>query len=60
MWIMEEAFRGRTQGQAGGNELEEEEDGETSNFTYVIVAVYFTTLESVIVYRRNTRRPCYV
>ena len=29
------------------------------NFTYVIVAVYFTTFESHIVYR-NTRRPCYV
>ena len=28
-----------------------------SNFTYVIVAMYFTTLESVIVYR-NTCRPC--
>ena len=27
-----------------------------SNFTYVIVAVYFNTFESVIVYR-NTRRP---
>ena len=30
-----------------------------SNFTYVIVAVYFITFESVTVYR-NTRRPCYV
>ena len=28
------------------------------NFTYVIVAVYFTAFESVIV-SRNTRRPCY-
>ena len=27
------------------------------NFTYVTVAVYFTTFESLIVYR-NTRRPC--
>ena len=26
---------------------------------YVIVTVYFTTFESLIVYR-NTRRPCYV
>ena len=26
---------------------------------YVIVAVYFSTFESVIV-SRNTRRPCYV
>ena len=30
-----------------------------SNFTYVIVTVYFTTFESVIV-SRNHRRPCYV
>ena len=29
-----------------------------SNFTYVIVAVYVTTFESLIMYR-NTRRPCY-
>ena len=29
------------------------------NFTYVIVTVYFTAFESVIV-SRNTRRPCYV
>ena len=30
-----------------------------SDFMYVIVAVYFTTFESVTMYR-NTRRPCYV
>ena len=30
-----------------------------SNFTYVIVTMYFTTFKSVIV-SRNTRRPCYV
>ena len=43
-------------------EEEEEEDGEIGvlgNFTYTIVAVYFTTFESLIVYR-NTRSPCYV
>ena len=34
-----------------------EDDGEIiGNFTYVIVAVYFTIFESLIVYR-NTRRP---
>ena len=35
-----------------------EEEG-FGNFTYVIVAVYFTAFECVIV-SRNTRRPCYV
>ena len=30
-----------------------------SNFMHVIVAVYFTTFESLIAYR-NTCRPCYV
>ena len=29
------------------------------NFAYVIVVVYFTTIESLIVYK-NTRRPCYL
>ena len=29
------------------------------HFTYVIVAVYFTTFESLTV-SRNTRRPCYI
>ena len=33
--------------------------GGVSDFTYFIVAVYFSTFESVIV-SRNTRRPCYV
>ena len=36
----------------------EEEDVE-ENFTHVIVMVYFTAFESVIV-SRNTRRPCIV
>ena len=41
--------------------LEEgEEDREIGgNFTYVIVAVYFTSSESLIVYR-NTHGPCNV
>ena len=30
-----------------------------SSFMYVVVVVYFTTFESVILYR-NTHRPCYV
>ena len=44
-------------------EEEEEEDGEIGfcNFTYVIVAVYFATFESRIVYTCiNTCRPCYM
>ena len=30
-----------------------------SKITHIIVAMYFTTFEGLIVYR-NTRRPCYV
>ena len=45
-------------------EEEEEEEEELEklgfgNFTDVIVTVYFTVFESVIM-SRNTRRPCYV
>ena len=43
-------------------EEEEEEDGEVKFLQFhvcAIVAVYFTTFESLIVYR-NTQRPCYM
>ena len=38
---------------------EEEEEEEFSKITHIIVAMYFTTFEGLIVYR-NTRRSCYV
>ena len=40
------------------DEDEDEEEKGFNNITYVIVVVYFTTIESLIMYR-NTR-PCYV